>query len=476
MPLLQHTYQRIKRRYLLRLLAGAKQEKLIRIGERGVLKAFHRAATTTPFYQTLLNEAGIDAATVKTIEDYQQSAPVLEKENTFGRFTLDQLCNQGQLPDLASVLTSSGHGARFSFGLTSVKQAQQTPEAIDLGLQHAFDVDEKRTLLINCLPMGVRFTSNAVTTAEVSVREDMAVALAKKLGPHYEQLILLGDPLFFKRLIDYSQEVDFDWHKLRTHLIIGEETFGENYRQYLAEKLGVDLDGDDPQMIGSSMGVGELGLNLLFETPETIRLRRQAHANPDFFRQLFGIDPSTHSTPMLFVYNPIRTYIEILDRSDTGYGDLTLSVVDPDAPIPMLRYNTGDAGRLIDPDALKQLMKSQSERENPLPGLPMIAICGRNKDALPDNRNILHYKEALYCHPDIADSLTGAFRLNQSDDNRWAIHIQLGRDKQLTTADQQRLQTIMPSPEIDVVLWNYEQFPYGMTLDYERKFTYKIDT
>ncbi|MCP4277995.1 MAG: hypothetical protein GY779_16750, partial [Gammaproteobacteria bacterium] len=97
------------------------------------------------------------------------------------------------------------------------------------------------------------------------------------------------------------------------------------------------------------------------------------------------------------------------------------------------------------------------------------------KDALPDNRNILHYKEALYRYSDIADSLTGAFRLNQSDDNRWEIHIQLGRDKQLTTVDQQRLQSIMPSSEIDIVLWNYEQFPYGMTLDYERKFTYKID-
>ena len=86
------------------------------------------------------------------------------------------------MSELAGVLTSSGHGGRFSFGLTTRKDAGEGASVIDYALDRAFAVESRPTLAINCLPMGVTFSSRAMTVATVSVREDMAVALVRAFG------------------------------------------------------------------------------------------------------------------------------------------------------------------------------------------------------------------------------------------------------------------------------------------------------
>jgi len=81
---------------------------------------------------------------------------------------------------LAQVLTSSGHGGngRFSFGLTGREQAAQNEYFIDLAMDEAFQVKARKTLVVNCLPMGVFFSSQCMTVANTSVREDMSVEQA----------------------------------------------------------------------------------------------------------------------------------------------------------------------------------------------------------------------------------------------------------------------------------------------------------
>jgi len=50
--------------------------------------------------------------------DDSRLCPVTSKVTTFDGFAPDQLCVPGGLRNLASVLTSSGHGGRFSFGVS----------------------------------------------------------------------------------------------------------------------------------------------------------------------------------------------------------------------------------------------------------------------------------------------------------------------------------------------------------------------
>jgi phenylacetate-CoA ligase len=456
-------------------LARSSPDGLLRLGEKRALLAFRRAATNVSAYRTTLESHGVNPDEIRTIDEFQARCPILNKTNTFARYPLSELCHVTGLENLAGVLTSSGHGARFAYGLSTRLQAKYACDAIDLGLEYAFQVDSKKTLLINCLPMGVRFSSNCVTIAETSVREDMAIALATEFGRFFEQIIFVGDPLFLKLVTDHASELGVDWKKHKVHLIIGEETFGEHFRNYLADHF--QLDNDDPStgIIASSMGVAELGLNLFYETPETIKLRRLAQVNPEFFQALFGIAAVGTTLPMLFVYNPLRCYVETVGKDAAGYGNLTISMSDPEAVLPLLRYQTGDVARLFSPEEITRACELSGL---PLPGkmpLPVIAMQGRSKDCLPDATHTGQYKDALYVHKDIAIKLTGAFRVEYPE-GKILVHVQLRRGFEEDNDLRSRLAAEFPGtvlPE-QVQVWPYMKFPFGMTLDYERKFSYYV--
>jgi phenylacetate-CoA ligase len=460
------------RRISLALLARSSPDGLLRLGEKRTLLAFRRAATKVPAYQAALESHGVNPDDIRTIGEFQVRCPILNKTNTFARYPLNELCHATGLENLAGVLTSSGHGARFAYGLSTRLQAKYASDAIDLGLEHAFQVDSKKTLLINCLPMGVRFSSKSVTIAETSVREDMAVALATEFGGFFEQTIFVGDPLFLKLLTDYARELGVDWKNHKVHLIIGEETFGEHFRNYLADHFHIDNDDPSTGIIASSMGVAELGLNLFYETPQTIKLRRLAQTSPEFFQKLFGV-AADGTMPMLFVYNPLRCYVETVATDAAGYGDLTISMSDPEAALPLLRYQTGDVARLF---SSEEIARSYELAGLPLADqmpLPVIAMQGRSKDCLPDGTHTGQYKDALYANKDIAIKLTGAFRLEYTD-GRMQIHVQLRRGFEEDENLRSRLAAGFPGtvrPE-QVCIWPYLKFPFGMTLDYERKFNY----
>jgi phenylacetate-CoA ligase len=261
----------------------ASPERLAAAGAKRTLRAFHRAAADVPAYRKLLAERGVDLAKVRDIADFQCHCPVLDKETTFGRHALAELVRPGALERLAAVQPSSGRGGDLAFGLTTRAQARRAGEMVDLALAHAFAVDARRTLLINCLPMGVRFAAASVTVADVSVREDLALALAANFGPYHDQLIFVGDPLFLKQLGDEAAARPIDWRRLCVNVIVGEEAFGENFRAYLADRFAIDLDDPEGGLIGSSLGVGEIGLNLLHETRGTIsslRVRTDSASSP----------------------------------------------------------------------------------------------------------------------------------------------------------------------------------------------------
>ncbi|WP_133166955.1 hypothetical protein [Solimicrobium silvestre] len=442
-----------------------------------MLRSFHRAAQFSPAYQTLLAESSVQASQVRTPADFAQLCPLLEKTNTFRRFPIEQLIVANtKLADLASILTSSGHGqGGYALGISTRNQYNSTPFLIDLGLDLAFNVDSRRTLLINCLPMGVTFQSKALCVANVSVREDMACAIVKQTGHLFEQIILCGDPLFLKRLCDYSEELRLDWARYKMNVIIGEETFTESFRDYLAASLAINLSDANSGLIGSSMGVGELGLNLFNETRESIAIRRACVKNKTLLQDLMGDISSQAPLPTLLCFNPLRTYVEVVNRDASGNGDLVVSVLDTAAPVPLMRYKTGDRAKLIDADHLAQVLQ-KSILGLTAPALPLIALLGRSKDMLPGNWHVDHFKQVLYNNPNVARECSGAFRLSQREDGLlWEVQLRLDCPADpMLLADALSADLVLLGKEgaAKVHCLSYEKFPYGKTLDYERKFVY----
>lgn len=444
--------------------------------EQHLIERFHQAARSAPAYQTILAARGVVPERIRNLSDFTAHVPVLAKQDLFGSFQMPQLCIGGKLPRLAGVLTSSGQGGRFAFGISTPSQAQQATAAVEAAMAEMFQTDRHRTLLVNALPMGVRFACPSVTVAETSVREDMVVALVEQFAPHHDQTVLVTDPLFGKRILDHSREVGLDWGRFRVHVILGEETFGEAYRRYLANALGQDPDGWTRGLVISSMGVGELGLNLFFETPHTVRLRQLADRRPETLTPAIGRWPG-RVPPLLFVYDPRRLFVEILEPDAEGFGALTLSMLDPDAPIPLLRYRTGDRARIIEPGRLGHALEGTDLPNGPKDvALPMIALVGRETEELPDGRTLLDFKDSLYREPSLADRLTGAFRI-ESGDRHCRIHVQMNEDWDGREQEAiEPLRVVLPAPgsgiEDRIQPWSFLDFPYGRTLDYERKFTY----
>jgi phenylacetate-CoA ligase len=435
--------------------------------------AFQRAASSVPAYRRLLQEHDVDASAIVDCETFAARCPILTKANTFDRFAIDQLCAEGAMADLADVLTSSGHGGRFSFGLSTRRQKADGPAMIDYALDEAFSISQRRTLVINCLPMGVGFSSATATVATTSVREDMAIALVSTFGAHYEQIVLVTDPVFVRRLLDHGRERGVNWRKYRLGVVMGEEIFGEHFRSYVACKLGLDADEPDGGYIMSSFGVGELGLHLCFETPATIAVRRAAARSSALARDLFG---EFAVLPMVLAYNPCRTYMEAVDADSSGYGRLTISMLDTGMPVPLLRYQTGDVVRLLDSRCVAKLLERHAvSLPGPLPET-MLALTGREKDSLPDGSHVGVYKDALYSDPALADRLTGAFRLIPLESGFIVAHVQLVRGAEADRGFESRLRAAMgiPAHAGRVVASPYESFPYGMSLDYERKCAYYV--
>ncbi len=463
--------------------------------EDRVVEAFRSAARSVPAYKTLLSEAGVRPDQVKGLPDFQRAVPILDKQSTFGRFSIAELCRGGTAAGLAWVLTSSGHSGQFAYGvcdrdrrrcdgtrprrrgrrgLISGQPAARRPALpggrIDDALDMFLGVYKKPTLLINCLPMGVRVYTQACTLAETSVRADMVTAVVKAFGGSYDQIALVGETAFLKHVLELGRTQGIAWEGLNVHAIVGEEPLAENARTYLAGLLGIDLGAPHHNLIISSMGVGELGLNLFFETPDLIALRRALARDESLRRRLLPA-PATN-VPMLFTCDPRRLFVEVLaaDR-------LVVSTLERGLRIPLIRYATGDRARWFNqPDLLRETAAAAGIPGEAVANLPILMVLGRGAFAHAGHVPVYpeQVKEGLYADPALARLTTANFRL-RSGPRKAVLRIQLAPGIRAERRLQDRFaEAVAPytAAPLRVACEEYGAFGNGMALDYERKFDY----
>ena len=438
--------------------------------ETSVLHVFRQAAEEVPAYRRILAEAGVSPDAVENLDVFRQSVPLLEKASTFGRFPLADLCRGGDLGNPAWVLTSSGHSGRFAFGMYHADTGGAAADRIDAALDAYFQVASRSTLLVNCLPMGVKVYTRACTLAETSVREDMVTALMSGVAPSYDQTILVGETAFIKRVLELGREQGVDWAGQRVQVVVGEEPLAENARTYLASLLGIDPAQPETGRIISTMGVAELGLNLFFEVQPLIALRRALHHDEAWRRRVLG--SRGRHVPMLFTCDPQRLFPEV-----TGDGRLVVTVLDATRRLPLIRYVTGDrCDWLTLGDALPEAAERIGLPAADLEALPILMVRGRGGPAGPDGMLLdpEPVKEGLYAEADLAARTTANFRLRAAGKG-WHVRVQLApgvaADAGLAGRYADAIDRYAPVP-VAVACVEYGAFGSGMSLDYERKFDY----
>jgi phenylacetate-CoA ligase len=434
------------------------------------LEAFHRAASRVPAYKSLLADANIRPEDIRDMADFAR-LPVLDKHSTFERFGIAALCLDGRLGLLSSVLTSSGHSGVFAFGLYDRECDQASLDNIDNLLDLLFQVKSQPTLLINCLPMGVKVPTQACTLAETSVRPDMAVALVKAFASQYAQFIFLGEAAFIKHVLELGRDKGVDWSRHRIFVVVGEEPLAENARGYLEKMLGYENSPPDGGRVFSSMGIGEIGLNLFFEVPPAaplVRLRKTLHGDVRLRQEVLG---TTKWVPPLFTYDPRRIYVEFL-------GDrLVITTLDPSVKVPLIRYAPGDHGGFLRlrPE-LGPSLEAAGIPANLGEQLPIVMIRGRGKYAKAGNHEIYPegVKEGIYWDPQLAALATANFRIVSGEEFA-KVRIQLSPgvapSGKLNQRFAEAIARYIDAP-FQVACELYESFSSGMSLDYERKFDY----
>jgi phenylacetate-CoA ligase len=149
-------------------------------------------------------------------------------------------------------------------------------------------------------------------------------------------------------------------------------------------------------------------------------------------------------------------------------------MLDPSRQVPLLRYQTGDVARLLDRDHVTAALRANGVAAGELP-LTLLALRGRAREALPNGAQVGVYKDALYANAELARRLTGAMRLVFSG-AQFTMHVQLTRgQKRAPVFERELLQELAADVRPSrMVLWPYARFPFGMGLDYERKFSYYV--
>jgi phenylacetate-coenzyme A ligase PaaK-like adenylate-forming protein len=462
---------------ILAFLATAEPEALEQMGQAALLEAFRTAAADVPAYRERLRRHGLDPSAITDLATFRARVPITDKASVFEADSIDRLCRNGRLEPIKSVVPSSGRSGAFAFSVDTAEGTALAAKTADLAFEYALQISQRRTFLVNTYPMGLQVPTS-MPVANTGVNVDVALGIIRAMARHYAQLVVVGQPLFVKHLVEEGVEQGIEWGALNTTLVIGGESFSESWRTYISRLVGIpDPDSPDGRLVASSMGTGELGLNLFHEVPETIHIIRRAYHDRGLHRALFGTD--VIQTPHLFVYYPMRTFIEELPLPGSPVGELAVSHVAADHPMPLMRYRTGDLVRILPYRRIEEALRRHAPDLAP-PGLrlPCAAVFGRLEGVEVHRVRIAveAVKEALFRDPALAGCVTGFFHL-AVDASRIRVDVQLRRGITPPSGLDDRLLHALHCCVAGDLVWlpcfhRHDDYPLPTT--YERKHRYVL--
>ncbi len=466
MVLLRKKLKKLKYNIIINSLKRASYDDIIKKSEKKAISAYNRASTSIPFYKNFLKSIKKDNLQVCDIKSFKSLVPVVDKQSVYTPDNINKILPYKSSTTTQSILLSSGSSGTFSFGLNMQNELKRSSQFMDILLDYYFNIIENRTLILNCLPQAIKVSTKGVTVAEIGPRADSLIYLLSTLSHMFYQTIIIGDNHFIKNSIEDGIREGIKFNKLRIHLILGGIYLPENLRTYLANILCIDLNNPQTGSIYSSMGLSELGLNVFFESRETMALRRLMNKDPMIREKILPESLYTF-LPMFFNYFPQTHYLEEINN------DIVITNLSRSSVLPLIRYNSKDKGKLFPYKKLKELQIKQEYL--PPFNSPLVLIYGRGEFIEFHNKKIYPHliQEGLYSDNEISSSTTGNFRLIKKKDEGLALHIQLKEGITLRNGLQNKFYTAITNytdMDIPIALHLYHSFPSGVCLDYERKF------
>lgn len=316
-----------------------------KIRRQNAIKLFHKVVKEVPAYSRFLSDHNIVASKIKTWDDFQ-NIPIVTKANYLKRNSLDTLCWKGSLSHpLVFTSTSGSTGEPYYFPRFE-KIDREYSVLAELFLSHNKCSLEGPTLVVVCFGMGVwiggLITYQAFEMASRNNHQPLSIItpginkaeiqkILKKLAPNFKQTILIGYPPFIKDVIDEAVEDGVDLKKLNMRLMFAAEVFTEQFRDYLAEKTGINNVYLDTLNIYGTADIGAMA----WESGISIVLKRLLSKDEALFEEFF---PEIKRMPTIAQYNP--HFITFEEEN----GEILLTA---NSALPLVRYGVGDHGGVM---------------------------------------------------------------------------------------------------------------------------------
>ncbi|HEY7689244.1 MAG TPA: hypothetical protein VH835_11145, partial [Dongiaceae bacterium] len=213
------------------------------------LDLFRDVAAQVPAYGAFLREQGIDAAAIRTAEDFAR-LPLVTKANYLQKHPLPALCRGGRLESCDFLAVSSGSTGTPTFWPRFQSDELPIAARFEQVFHDSFLTDERRTLAIVCFALGTwvggMFTTSCcralaakgypVTLATPGNNREEIWRVVRALAPQFDQTVLLGYPPFLKDVIDGGIAQGIDWKPWKVKLVMAGEVFSEEWRSLVAER------------------------------------------------------------------------------------------------------------------------------------------------------------------------------------------------------------------------------------------------
>ena len=175
------------------------------------LALFQRTARTVPAYRAFLAAHGVDPAAIRTADDFA-GLPPITKQNYIQRYSLRDLCREGALDACDMVAVSSGSTGEPTFWPRFVADDLAIAPRFEQVFGGSFGAASRSTLAVVCFSLGTwvggMFAASCcrllaakaypITLVAPGNAKDEIVRVVERLGPEFEQVVLLGYPPFLK--------------------------------------------------------------------------------------------------------------------------------------------------------------------------------------------------------------------------------------------------------------------------------------
>ncbi|MFA9391965.1 MAG: hypothetical protein ACERKD_19305 [Prolixibacteraceae bacterium] len=439
--------------YLAWLLRHSQAEQEVIKSKRKALSIYHQTRKSVRWYQLQTNQQHV------LENDFSVLAPCLNKQKVFSSIPLISLI-QNNKKRIGAISLSSGASGAFSIGFSTRKDLKRASVETDVFLNLFFNARKNNTVVINASAMGVRAYTNHVC-CDTGPRIDLVLHLLMNVAPAFDKVFVIGDPVFIKSLVEESVRKGFEWDKQAIYLISGGEWLPESLRTYVHGLIGKSAQQPEMGFWSCIYGLTELGYPLFFETADLVVYRSALSKSKKKQESPLHM---LCTTPSVYYYRPSSYYLEELQQA-SGTSHLAFTMLNKKRMVPMVRYDTGDVGRLID-------SKSVPDKKYPL---PLVEFWGRDQNWLEIASGMIYVndiKEIIFSLFEICPFITGYFTLNSIKDKA-ILMLQLKKGVSENAVNAEVLEKAFLSNyshQLEVSLVEYMQMGAQMELDFERKF------